>query len=560
MALTVPNSGLKEWVRELVDECLVSRETRRDQMKMWTSYYYNGSVDEGQAAYNRVFSHIDRLASFLYSPTETRYILEGDAAEGPDVHDLLQAGNRRFNREISRSNTDVAFYDALVWSLVKGSAFVKQIWGDEEMLEPHVVQPERMGVLREDITELDRQEAFVETCWLTKSAFKRTLPEDMDPRERNKIMERLDSMQRPAGDQDPLAEDYLLNMVVGGIAPVTIGPNQGRATVQWSAVPIPNLAPTVAKRLIRVDELWVKDRKRRDWTTFRLVGLEMLVEGNIRKRNVSDVEGEQPYTKICPNETQGYFWGQSEVAQIYRLQDRLNAQINILQEVTGLKADPPKAFVGFTGITEEKYNAMRTPGGYIYEENPNAKIQAIPPDVPPELLIEAIKETINYFDDVAGFTPVLLGQGEPGVRSQAQAQTLARNSSPRMRNRALRVERQCVELGEYAFKLLAAKDATLYSTEQKQRMILKNLFDWDFEITVDSHSSSPAFSEDARQLALTLRKIGAIDDEATLMLTHPPHEDLLILRARAKAKAQAEFMAKHPEMAMGRKPGRPKGS
>jgi hypothetical protein len=207
MALTVPNSGLTEWVRELIDECCVSRETRRDQMKLWTSYFYNGTAEGDQAAYNRVFSHIDRLCSFLYSPTEIRYILEGDAAEGADIHDLLQAGNRRLNREINRSNSDVAFYDALIWALVKGSAFVKIVWGEDGMLEPHIVQPERMGVLREDITELDRQEAFVETSWMTKSAFKRTLPEDMDPRERNKILDRIDSMQRPAGEDDPLAQD-----------------------------------------------------------------------------------------------------------------------------------------------------------------------------------------------------------------------------------------------------------------------------------------------------------------------------------------------------------------
>lgn len=555
MALRLPRSNIGPWARELIDECLVSREARRDQCKVWTAYYYNGQADGGQAIYNRTFSHVDRLASFLYSPTETRYVLEGDAADDPAVHDLLQAGNRYLNREIGRTNTDLAFGSAVVWGLVKGAAFVKQMW-DNDGLTPYVVQPELMGVLREDITELDRQEAFVETTFMTKSAFRRTLGDRSDA---GSIMAKIEQEQKPFGEDNPLANDYLLNIVVGGVNPVRTDTSAGNAMVQISSVPQVLLAPTVAARLIRLDELWVMDREQDDWTTIRMVG-DNVVEGEIKHRNASGVEGEQPYTKVCPNETEGYFWGQSEISQIYKLQERLNSQIDILQRVTALKADPPKAFLGFSGITEEKYNAMRVPGGYIYEENPTSKVQALPPEVPPELLIEAIKETIAYFDDVAGFTPIMMGQGEQGVRSQAQAQTLARNSSPRMRDRALLLERQMVELGEYSYKLMAAKNAEVYSTEQKQKFMLAHLLAYNFRTSIDSHTSSPAFSEDNRNLAIMLRKLGVIDDEATLMLTHPPHEDTLILRARAKAKAQAEMIRRNPELAMGRKPGRPKGS
>jgi len=557
MAIRVPRSNIGPWAKKMIDECFVSVEPRRDLYQTWISYYYNGSADGGQAIYNRVYSHIDRLASFLYSPTETRFILQADAAEPAQVHDLMQLGNRRLNSEINRTNTDLAFASALNWALVKGCCLVKQCW-ESDGLAPYVIQPELFGVLREDLADLDKQEAFCEATYLTKSAFERTLGDEMDPRERNRLLDIADAYLKPHADDNPLAKDYLLNIVVGGVNPVSTVTSQGNAMVQISSTPMAMLAKTVAARLLRVDELWVLDKEKKDWVTIRMLGDEP-VGGELKLVNAGFVEHEHPYTKVCPNETEGYFWGMSEVAQIYKLQERLNSQIDTLQKVTSLKADPPKAFVGFTGITEQKYNALRTPGGYIYEENPNAKVQALPPEVPPELLIETIRETVNYFDDTAGFTPILMGQGETGVRSQAQASTLARNSSPRMRDRALLVERQCVELGEFSLKLMTAKEAELRKTEMGQTMLLANLFQYDFNTSIDAHSSSPAFQEDARNLAIMLRRLGVIDDESTLMLTHPPHEDTLILKAKQKAAAQAQLMAQHPELALGKKPGPGKG-
>jgi len=79
--------------------------------------------------------------------------------------------------------------------------------------------------------------------------------------------------------------------------------------------------------------------------------------------------------------------------------------------------------------------------------------------------------------------------------------------------------------------------------------ILKQLPD-GYKMGVDSHTSSPAFQEDARQLAFQLKRFGSIDDESLLALTHPPHEDTLTMKARNKAKETAAFMAKNPELQM----------
>jgi len=551
--MRLPRRNIGGWAKDLIGECFASREARTDLNRLWMAYFYAGTSDGAQAVYNRTYSHIDRLSSFLFSPTDVRYALEGDLSLKAEDHDLLAAGARYLNREFHRCNVDMALSTAVTWGLVKGAALVKQLWGHDG-LEPWIVQPEQFGVLREDIADLDRQDAFVETTYMTPAAFRRTIA---DHPERRQIMAEVEKTLKSRADENPpQQDDYLMQIVVGGTGPVSTTQSGGQAMVNFSSVPKPMLSPDVARRLVRLDELWVVDDERQDYTTIRMVE-DIVIEGDIKRRNLSGVKGEHPYTKVSPNEVDGYFWGMSEVAQVYKLQDLLNSQLRKLQEVTALKADPPRALIGFTGVTEEKYNALRRPGGKITEDNPNAKIENLSPDVPQEILVERINATIQYFDDVAGFTPVLMGQGEQGVRSQAQAQTLARNSSPRMRDRALLVERQAVELGEFALKLLQAKEAEVMETEKKQQFILAQLPD-DNRLTIDSHTSSPAFQEDTRNLAVALKRLGVIDDEDTIMLTHPPHEDMLILKAKAKAEMQAKLVAQHPELLLGGGKGKKK--
>ncbi len=49
-----------------------------------------------------------------------------------------------------------------------------------------------------------------------------------------------------------------------------------------------------------------------------------------------------------------------------------------------------------------------------------------------------------------------------------------------------------------------------------------------------------------------------IDDEDTILLTHPPHEDTLILKAKQKAEMQAKLIAQHPELLLGGGKGKKK--
>jgi len=543
MRLPQKSESLLPWAEELIEECFVSREERRDQIGQWKSYYFMGRTDGQQARYNRIYSHIDRLSSMLFSPVDVRFSIDYDAAEGEKIVDLGEAATRKLNREFHRCGIDMDFSQGVNSALVKGCMMLKIEWGHDG-LEGYLIHPEMFGVLREDIDELDRQEAFVHTSFLTKSQFRRSI---IDHRDRDKLMAEVDKAAKPGKDLEA-EETFFHQVIIGGINP-PVGLGQATGTtgqVAIVSVPSPVLHQKTARRLIRVDDLWVQDTLRRDWTTIRIVNPGILVEGKYDRRNLCNIRGEQPFHKICPNESDGYFWGMSEVGQIYRLQDLLNDQVLDLTRLLRLRSDPPRAAIGFSGITAEKYKVLKRPGGFISEESPNAKIEELAPDIPAEMFT-AVKTTTEWFDDVAGFAPILMGQGDAGVRSSAQTQTLTRNATPRLRDRALLCERQVIEVGDFCLKMLAAKEAEVIDTEKKQKLVLSLLPD-DYHVSVDSHTSSPVFMEDAERKAFTLARFGALDAPDLIRLTHPPHEDKLILAAKAKAEAQAKMLQQHPEL------------
>ncbi len=543
--MKLPQRHLGGWARDIIDQCCVSRPDRISQLASWRAYYYSGSADANEPArYNKIFSHIDRLASFLYSADDIRFSISYDGVLGEPWTERAAAAARVLNRDYHRRGCDLEFADAVHWSLVEGKTFIKTVWGHNG-LEPWLIHPQFMGVLREDIDGLDRQEAFVHTTYVTPSELERQIADHPDYAEIKKAL-RSASKRTTADEQDPL-NDTLRQIVIGGMRPVqqNVAANS-KSNVILASSPVPNLDPKVANELVRIDELWVQDRERDDYTTIRVVDPDIVIEGNLRHRNLSGVSEEHPFTEVCANRLDNYFWGNSEISTLAPLQDMLNEAIADVRRITRLQARPPKAFIGFQGLTEAKYKALNVPDGYISEDQPNAKVERLAPEVPPEMFAQ-IEKILNWFDEAAGFQPIMMGQGEPGVRAGSHAQTLLRTGSPRMRDRALLVERQGGGHGDFCFKLLQNKDAEVYTSKLKEQFMLKQL-PGDYRLAVDSHSGSPVFQDDIERKAAILSKGGALSPTDLIMLTRPPHQDILIEHAEAREKAQAQFMAQHPEM------------
>jgi len=415
-----------------------------------------------------------------------------------------------------------------------------------------------------------------------------------------------------AGDQ-PERNNKMKGVVLGGLYPYQAGgPGTNTATsrgiVDWLGGPQPNLAPQVQQSLIRMDELWVWDDRRNDYTVFQIVGDDILLTGKNTHRNIfadmfdpdnkekspqSDADnplsGQHPFIEICPNPIDGYFWGRSEICNVALLQKCINTRINGINALLRLQEDPPRYYRTGTAMKQQQESKLRKPGGYLVDNNPQAQPPtSLAPDLPQDLWM-SLHEYTKMYDQIGGFPPIMQGRGEAGVRSQGHAETLSRMASPRFKDRALLIERQvscmgCLSLdilkARYAEKLVAwimpgdqtfieriliklgvnpkgvedklSPDADLQLPPvegMKPVPFLMSQLPENCKVTVSSHSSSPALSHDTRSLLFDLFHLGALSPEQLVTNTNPPNVEIVLEDLRKSEIAKAKFAAEHPEEA-----------
>jgi hypothetical protein len=480
------------------------------------------------------------LAGFLMQPTDVRFSIVYDSAQDGNVLERAELVSEKLTSDYRNTDSDIVFAEAVVWALINGTHLLKHYpSGDGFCVD--MVHPLNFGVLSETTLKIEEQEAFVHVSYPTISRLRSDLAGH--PRFNELIARIEEEASRDKGSAEE--PSYFHQMVVGGLNPLGDYPgaaprSEAAGIVNVFPVPTPwqpnrRLAPTV-----KHCELWIKDRDRDgDYTTIQMIYPNIIVEGDKTRRNISKIPGRCPFIKVQGQQTPGYFWGRPIIADVQMLQDILNKRLRDLKVMWDRNAAAPQALAGYTSITEEVYLKIINEGGFINDPNPNAKASKLVEPPPPQYL-EELQFLFQLFDEAAGFTPVMSGQGEPGVRAGVHAQTLVRTSTPRLIDQAARIERQLAESGYLALRLLQAMDAHIYTTgDSKIDFTLHDLPD-DFQVVVDSHSASPAFAEDNRQIAIALARAGAVDAEDLIRMLHPPGAGLLISRLQQRQKKQAE--------------------
>lgn len=551
MKLPSSEPDLLEFAQEIAGQCLASQPQRINQYALWRSYLFAGTEDPGRPSiYNRCGPHIDRLSSFLYSPSDVRLAVEFSRKAEQTWKDRETYISDILTEEFHGTGADLTFSEGVPWALTCGASFIKLLWNEQKGIDTFLVQPSQMGVWEENMNGLDRQEAICHVSYISRKALARRVANH--PR-RKEIMEAAhrEVLERTADDVDTMMHQ----VVIGGTYPIGEGTATGSVgTVDvFNVAPSAQLPPEVIAELVKFTELWVLDDDRRDWTTLQYIDPGVLIEPCGQKRNLFIPE-RHPFQMIQPNPLHGYFWGRSELSDLWRLQDVITQRLDDITHITRLRAHPPRALIGFSGISDESKTAMGALDGLLIETSPNAKIENLAPEMPQDAY-EQLQKTVEFFDDVAGFSALMQGQGEPGVRAGMHAQSLQRSASARMRDKALLLERQQGDFGDVFLEVLAAKDeGAIVHTEEapegkpKVQWMLSQMPD-DRRVIVDSHSSSPAFAADSTQLAFGLAKAGAVDPEGLLYLTRPPQMDMLLKNLKKRQAAEAKFLEEHPEIA-----------
>lgn len=516
--------------RDLIEKCMVSLiERKGDYASLRAWFLFGAGPDENPALFNKIYPHIDQLTSFLYSAETTRFSINVGASVAGQEHTKIPRLTMALNDEWLNSNCDQVFSSALTWSLVFNSTFIKLVVNNG--IHPYMVEPSSIGVLREDVTYTDRQEAIVQTYYITKSDLYNRL---YSHPKREEIVKKIQVAMHTKTEDMPEGLDRLIisqsnPTIFGNVNLDLYGTNRYKARV--------------AEDTVKMYELWVWNDEIEDYQVVTMADPDIFIYD--RPGASVFLKGELPFIQICPNPQFDYYWGQSEVARLNLLQAVRNNRMSEILDLLSKQVSPPKVFSGFMGITDEKAFAFNRPGSFVSSDMPNAKVDSIAPEMPASLF-EVIHEIDAMFAEASGISSVLSGRGEQGVRSAGHASQLARLGSSRAKKRALIVEDSLEKVATLYLKLIQAYDNTHFTDEEGNKFIAEQ-FTKDFVVKVDAHSNSPIFTEDMRQLAFNLFKAQAIDKESLLDLLEPPMKQLLIDKLKKREKMQAQQPQAKPE-------------
>jgi len=527
-------SGLSEreqFFKDLIQKCMVSLEERKGDYSSLRSFYLFGSgPEDSPAIFNKIYPHIDTLCSFLYSAETTRFSINIGASVSPLEERKVPRLTAALNDEWLNSNADQVFSEALTWALCFNTTFVKLVY--QNGIQPYMIEPGTMGVLREDTPYTDRQQAIVQTYYITKTELYNRLYSH--PR-RDEIVKRVTTAYNTRTEDLPEGIDRI---IMSQTNPTLYG------TVNLDLYGQNRYKARVAEDTVKMYELWAWNDDIKDYQVVTIADPDIIIYD--RPGESLFLKGELPFIQICPNPQYDYYWGQSEVQKLVFLQQLRNGRMTEILDLLSKQTNPPTFLTGFTGILDEKNFALNRPGTVMSTDMPNAKADRLAPQMPPDLF-EVLHECDAMFAEVSGISSVLSGRGEQGVRSAGHASQLARLGSSRAKKRALIVEDALEKVATLYLKLMQAYDPTHYRDEYDTPFIAEQ-FTKDYHVKVDAHSNSPIFMEDSRALAFNLLKAQAIDKESLLDLLEPPMKQLLKERLAKREAAQAGQQKPAPQI------------
>lgn len=559
MILPADAKGLINLAKETTEICHADLGQRSSVYRQYAQWVETGRAAGGLALANILYSHKDRLQSYLFSPSDLRFSMDYENHYSKYELDKGEVVARVLTREWERNNIDECFAQGVGEALTYGACFHKTLGSivppaDQNSpptirVASRLVMPWQFGVYEPNICELDDQEAMVETAMLNKHAVWRRIAHLPDAEKKYRRI--LSHSQKGTSYAGSFMHQVLSTAVLNPSLQNNTIPQPG-GIVQLANDPnFTLISPMSGADTIPIHEQYLKNDDTGDWVTVQYIEPDILI-APLWKRSNLFCAGAQPYTLIQPNKVADYIWGRSEIVDLMQLQSSLSEALDDAQRLTGLQVDKILAFINFDGITDETYGQMRSSG--YFSGGAGASVQDVTPKYPAELT-QHIKMIIELFDRISGFGNILSGQGEAGVRAGNHAETLLKTSSPRLRDRALAVERQASRAADKCLDYLEAKDARAYYTEigpdgevAKQTEFLLSQLPDDRRVIVDSHSSSPIYEDNHQNLVAFGLKSGIVDGESAIEMLPFPRKDILKDRFKKAEAAKAKLIQEHPEL------------
>jgi hypothetical protein len=548
---------LVSFVADLMEQCRVSVGMRAAYCRLLNSIAETGRYDGTKALINTLNVHLQRLQAHIFSPVELKFSVDFDRSYPKPMVDKAQIVAKTITRSWARDNTDKLFALGVFGALKYGANILKQ-WvemegppGPDQRPTNHrkLVQPWQFGVYNEAENDLDRQEAFVETTTLSLPEVWQRIWHRPDA---DKLFYKIKShAMRGQAMSDPqsyfhqvLSTSQIQTGVQGATRPLPGGIVQLNNDPNYAI-----MGPQVAVDVVQCHELWVKGED--DYVTIETLDPDIIISPFIRNKKVTrevnllGVKGRHPYTLIQPNEVSNWFWGRSELVDLIEPQMLLSVWCDDAKRLFGLQVDKILAFVGDNSITDERYGQFRVAG--FTNLGPGSDVKDLTPKFPPEMLpmIKWVMETINW---LSGFSDLMQGKGEQGVRAGVHADVLLKTGSATQRDQALTCERNAASAADLTLSIKEAKDNQNYWVDgtsvksiEETSFKLGDLPE-DWFVSVDSHSSSPIFSDENVQLILAAFKAGIVTADYVLDHLPLPDKEEAKLQRKAEAEQKQKFM------------------
>jgi hypothetical protein len=559
-------------VIQIRDACLFSRSAREVNYSRRRRYFMFGTNTFERCKYNRLFSHLDLVSAFLYSPDHATYSL----AASLNAQDVIIAQAMTladyWNQKFRESGIAYLYGLALLWALIYDTMLIKLGWNDaRDRLEGKLIHPYSFGVYDESEPDFDSQEAFVHVYRLhwDEAAARLARAGQLDR------MKDLGLKQGTPIDDMPPA---LKNLILTSLGSTNLNANiMGQAPLDVQ--PEVRYEPQTDIPTAEFHELWVWDTILEDYVQFIIADPDIILSDSRETvdRMIADgkdarikhdgeyttkcnlfLPGTSPFVPVTPYMLTNYFWGEAHIERLIPLQDWSNERLGQIAEIMEMQADPAKIFSGFSGLSDEKMGVFGGPGSWVTDMLPGADVKSFKPDQPEDIFAEYDKIG-QYLLEASGLTATVTGQGESGVRGKGHAKQLAVTGSARIRKTAIGQEPPLVAIGEIALRLIQENDDTALISEDGSEFLPAQFAEEEdhWSLRIAGHSHSPLFADESRELAQGLFKDQAIDREMLVRLMHPPERDVIISRLRKRIIEEAKARAQGAEPEGGGK-GKPK--
>lgn len=566
--MRIPTEARKkeDFIKEVVNQCKMSRRDRQARYERRRRWFLFGQDEETPVRYNRLASHTDLVSSFLFSPQGTRFSISNPEMETPQESEKMVALADYVAAQAVNSGLLIDFSDAVDWSLVYDTEVMKLGWNDaRSQAMARLIYPGNFCVYDETEAKLVGQEAFCHCYHLTYDDAERRARRAGKAKELKKIIAMEESPQQE--DYPPIMRALQISVTGGGPANPT-GPIVGQASTDYtSPTDYRGVAPT---NMIPFTELWIwdNDQASPDYRQFLIAGDDILLEDSkeriegLRAKNSRAhygtetnlfLPGETPFVPLTPYRLPEYFFGKCPLDTLgIPLQSWTNERLQQIAYILERQVDPARVFSGFGGLPDEKALTFGSAHSWVTDDNPQAKVDELRPDMPEDLFREFDKIS-ELFMEAFGLTQTVTGQGQPGVRSESHARQLAQTGSGRIKKVAIGLESPLSDLGDLLVKLILHNDKSRLTAESGESFIPGEI-EGDLNVNVAGHSHSPLFVDDTKEMAEKLMKFSAIDRESLLKLENPPDVRNLIQRLRKIEAKEALALATGQQL-----PGNTKG-